>query len=79
MIFFQKKITNYYLAFLGKISYSFYLLHTMISYPLLYLMTKYITQEFLFVKVLIVFLVSISISYLTYYYIERLYYKIKKD
>jgi len=79
MFFYHKNISNKFIAFLGEISYSFYLLHTMISYPLLYLMTKYITQEFLLVKVLIVFLISVFISYFSYYYIERLYYKIKGD
>jgi len=76
-IFYSYHIKNKYLSFIGIISYSFYLLHTVIGYPLLYLMTKYITLNYLLIKIGIVFLISIFISYLSFKYIERLYWRIK--
>ena len=70
--------SNKLLSFYGLISYSFYLLHTIISYPLFYWLTKNIIKDYFFIKILIAFLLSSIISYLSFKYIENVYFKLKE-
>ena len=73
LLFLRFNISSKVFNFFGKISYSLYLLHTTISYPLLYLMTKYISPYFIFFKIIVAFFISIALSYISYIYIENIH------
>jgi len=75
--FYKFRINNFILNFFGKISYSLYLLHTVVSYPLLYIMSKYWCDYCLFLKIMIVLIVSLVLSMLSNFYIENIYFKKK--
>ncbi|MBE9467749.1 MAG: acyltransferase [Bacteroidetes bacterium] len=73
--FYQFKIfVNKFICFIGKVSFSIYLMHFttlfLLSKIRLTKLTEYITLNF-FIKYILLFLISLAISYLTYLIIEK--------
>ena len=72
IIYFQPVIKSAILDFFGRISYSLYLLHTLVAFAIINLGIRFTTHEWqriLFVSLAIG--LTISASFLLYYFVER--------
>jgi len=66
------------LNWLGRISYGLYLTHMIAIYIVIFLFSKRLPNEFIWIEIVMVFALTISISWFSYRYFEAYFLKLKE-